>query len=1078
MKKTNLKYLFKLFLVSCTLFLLSNAIFSADTLTVNLSNKPLKDLLKQIEQQTNYTFVYSNSEIDVERRITYKAEKKELNEVLIDVFLIEKIDFRIRGNHIILTKQRPDNQQKEPLKITGKVFDSENKLPLPGVNIFIKETTLGTVSDLDGHFTICLPVDNNILVFSFIGFTSQEVVIQQSANLEIYLEENPQVLEEVVTYGYGKESKKLLSSAISDIKAERITEYVSPVIIESLKGKLTGITVSQNSGTPGGAMTLRIRGISSITAGADPLFIIDGVPLIAQDLSLIIFSGQGVNTISDLNPADIESISILKDASATAIYGARGSNGVVIITTKRGKTEDPAIRFDFNYGLQQVAKTYDMLNAEQFMHVKNDASINDGGVAIYSDEDIADNTIDTDWQEELFRIAPIENYDLSVAGGNENTSYYLSGNYLNQDGIVTGTDFKKYGARFNLDQVINKKLSIGTSISLNKSTNNRKEGDQSLNSPVAMAISRYPIYPIYNDDGTFNEEGPHANPISIAKQHINTAYNWHTLGNIFANYKIWDGLTYKFKYGVDYVNFREHTYDPPTTRQGAKYQGLGLESTSEVLKTVLSNIFGYSTVIKEIHSFDALLGNEIENEQRSSTYLRGELFASNELEYISNSVEKISADAFFRESVINSYFGRIKYNLSNTYIFTFNARYDGSSRFSNENKYGFFPSGDVMWRISEEDFFDVRFITDLKFRASYGVTGNDKIPDFLYMARFGTAEYAGSAAIYPINISNPDLKWETTKQLNIGLDVSLFKNRVILNVDYYHKKTEDLLLNKPTPPSSGYSGVITNIGKLENKGFEFGLNTINLNKGLMWESILNVSFNQNKVTELYKDQPIENIGRGFQRIEVGEPIGIFYGYKSLGVDPSTGDLVFDDINDDGIIDVNDKQKIGSPHPLFEGGFTNIFSYKNFDLNIFLQFSYGNDIFNGTRRYIESMKSDNQTTDVLDRWQEPGDIAEIPRATNSDPNENNRVSSRYIEDGSYLKVKSIKLSYILDEKLTNRLSLSSLKVFVQAQNLYTWTNFSGMDPEVNYAGPDVIRSGVEFFTYPSAKIYSLGLSMVF
>lgn len=825
-------------------------------------------------------------------------------------------------------------------------------------------------------------------------------------------------------------------------------------------------------------MTLRIRGISSIAAGADPLYIIDGISLITQDLSLIVFGGQGVNTISNINQADVESVSILKDASATAIYGARGSNGVVLITTKRGRNQNPKIRFNLNLGLQEVAKTYKMLNAEQFMRYKNSASINDGGEAIFIEDVIASNRCNTDWQKELYKIAPIKNYDLSISGGNESSHYYISGNHFNQDGIAMGTNFVKYGARINFDQIVSKRLSIGTSISLNKTINNRKEGDQSLNSPVAMAISRYPIYPIYNTNGTFNEDGPNANPISIAKQHINVTYNWHTIANVFLNYKIHEGLTYNAKYGTDYINFREHTFDPPTTRQGAKYQGLGIESTSEVEKTVFSNILSYSKSLSNKQSIDIIVGNEIEQEQRSSTYLRGEVFPSNQLEYLISSAEKISADAFLLESAIISYFGRAKFNIDNKYIATINSRLDGSSRFSNTNKFGLFPSGDFLWRISDEKFFKIKSINDLKLRVSYGLTGNDKIPDFLYITRFSASEYDNLSTIYPVNISNPDLKWESTNQFNLGFDVSLFKSRITISADYYYKKTKDLLFNKPTPPSSGFSSVVTNIGKLENKGFEFAVNTINTNKEVRWESAFNISFNSNKVTELYKNQPIDNIGRGSQRIEVGEPIGIFYGYKSLGVDPATGDLIFEDFFKDGIIDIRDKQKIGSPHPLFEGGFSNSLSYANFDLNIFVQFCYGNKIFNGTRRYIEISKSNNQSTAVLNRWENPGDITDIPRATNLDPNENNRVSSRFIENGSFVKLKSLKLAYNLNFGFTQKLNVSQVNVFIQAQNFYTLTKFSGMDPEVNYAGPDVIRSGVEFFTYPTAKIYSFGLSIEF
>lgn len=1052
---------------------------SKNTVTINIRNKTIKVLLKKIERQSNYTFVYSNSEIDENRKISYHASNQKITKVLNDIFNEEKISFQIMGKQIILKKRIISSPFSIPKNIKGRVVSAIENLPLFGVNLSIKGTSIGTSTDINGKFNLTIDEDNSILLISFIGYKILEINTAGKKNIKIILEEIIQQIDEVIVVGYGNESKKILSSSISDIKAKSINEIFTPNISESLKGKLTGVFVNQNSGTPGAVSTIRVRGISSITAGADPLYVIDGIPSITMNLSQISFSGQEISTIFNINPSDIESISILKDASATAIYGARGSNGVILITTKRGNSTQLIVKYDATYGFQQVAKTYNMLNAEGFMRYKNEAALNDGGMPIYTEENINNNIIDTDWQAELYRIAAIENHNFTLSGGSEVSQYYFNASYYNQVGIAQGTDYKRISSRLNLDYKLSKKIDIGAGIAIARSVNNRKEGDASYNGPVPNAIELAPIYPVFNEDGTYNDDGPLANPISIANYQTNVAYNWNTFANVFMNYKINNHLTYKLKLGVDYVNFREHSYDPQITRQGAKYQGLGEEATAEVVKSLISNIFNYFMFIDDKHKIDVLLGHEIDREEISSTFMRGEQFASEKLDYLVSSAEKISADANFRESFINSFFGRLKYNLNNKYVATFNVRYDGSSRFGPKNKYGFFPSGDVAWRISEEPFFVCDFINDLKIRASYGITGNDRILDFLYIPRFGTAEYAGHAVIYPSNISNPNLKWETTKQFNIGIDISLIKDRLTLNLDYYKKKTEDLLLEKPVPLSSGFTETISNIGKLENEGFEIGLNTINIKKEVLWISQLNISFNKNKITQLYNNQAIENIGRGYQRIELGEPIGIFYGYNSLGVDPSTGDLVFEDINADGIIDVYDKKKIGSPHAIFHGGLSNNISYRNFNLNFFFQFSYGNDVFNGTRRYIEAMKGlGNQTVETLNRWKKPGDITNMPRATNIDINENSRVSSRYIEDGSYLKLKTLRLSYNLSDKITHKLNIKSFSIFALAQNLFTLTNYSGMDPELNYDGPGVVKSGVEFFTYPSAKIFSLGLSVEF
>lgn len=1050
-----------------------------DSLDFNLVNRPLVDFFDFVERNTDFTFMYRTNEISVQKKITFSGNNVPLETVLDKILTPLEISYQITGKQIVLKKNDVKYYEQNLLEVKGTIYSLKDNTPLPGVNIIVKDSTYGTISDLDGNYLIQGLNKDDVLIFSFLGYRNKEIIIGNSQNINVWLLEDTKNIDEVIIVGYGEESKKLLSSSVSNIKSKDLSETFTNNISEALNGKLTGIIVNQNSGTPGAATTMRVRGISSITAGADPLYIIDGVPLLAKDLSQITFNGQGVNTFTDINIPEIESISVLKDASATAIYGARGSNGVILITTKRGKPNESDIEINARYGMQEVANYYEMLNSQQFMNYKNDAAINSGGIAIYSKETIENNTIDTDWQKELYRIAPIESYDLSFAGGSENTRYYIIGSYFNQEGIVEGTDYKRISSRINLDQTINKRLELGISFSINRSENNRKEGDQSLNGPVPNAISLPPIYPVYNKDGTFNEDGHLANPISISKQHTNIAYSWHNLGNAFLHFKIAENLTSKTKIGVDYINFREHTYDPASTRQGAKYHGLGLESTSEAIKTMISQLFEYSKKVNNTHYFNAIAGFENDREQLSSTFMRGESFASEKLEYLANAVEKVSAEAYFQEAVINSYFGRIKYNYRNKYIATVNARYDGSSRFSKTHRYGFFPSGDIAWRISEEDFFQSRNINELKIRSSYGITGNDNIPEFLYISQYGAAEYASEPVIYSLNIPNPSLKWETTKQFNLGIDLALFNERINLSIDYYKKKTEDLLLRNPIPPSSGYYEVISNIGKLENKGFEIYLHTKIINDKFRWNSELNISFNENKVTSLFKNKPIENIGRGFQRIEVGESIGIFYGYNSLGVDPSTGDLVFEDVNNDGKITVDDKKKIGCPHAKFQGGFLNTFSYGNFELNIFFQYSYGNNVFNGTRRYIESMKdANNQTTAILNRWTKPGDITDIPRATNADPNENNRVSSRFVEDGSYIKLKTLRLSYKfrnLGEKISETTSIS---LFLLGQNLYTITKYSGLDPEVNYAGADVIRSGVEFFTYPPAKILSIGMNVKF
>jgi TonB-linked SusC/RagA family outer membrane protein len=967
----------------------------------------------------------------------------------------------------------------QQLDISGTVTSSEDGETLPGVSVAIKGTQQGTTTDVYGNYIIQSPAGAT-LVFSFIGMQTQEIAVEGRTVIDVAMERSVQALDEVVVIGYGTESRKLSTSSISQYKPTAIEEIPVDNLDAALQGKATGVQVTQNSGTPGGGISVRIRGNTSINAGNEPLYVIDGIPMLTGDFGQIGFSGQTINAISDLNPSDIETVTILKDASATSIYGARASNGVVLITTKRGKMAKTKINFAAYAGFQMAEKKLDMLDASQWMVYRNELKVNEGAPPVFTPEEIANPDVDTDWLDEVFRTGAVMNYELSAAGGNEKTTFYVSGNYSSQEGILIGTDFKRLNGRLNLDHHINKKLSIGAGIGLSNSWNNRVEGDQSLNGPLPNAISLPAIYPVYNADGTYNEDGPYANPVAIANEATNLAQNFRTIGNIYGKYRIMECLSFETRWGIDYLNLNEHSYDPVTTRQGSKYNGLGIEGNTNASNFTTNNFFTYSKIFRSVHDLEATLGYSYERYVRRSAYMEGSDFPNEYFSYITSAANIRVASASRVEDRTNSFFGRFKYALRNKYLFTASARYDGSSKFGKNNKYGFFPAFSAGWRISEEPFFDgVGFVDELKLRVSFGYTGNDGIPRFSSPALFsGGANYNGFAGIYPVQIPNPNIRWESTAQFDAGIDLEVVDSRIRLVFDYYYAKTSDLLLDRSVSGTSGFTGVIDNIGELENKGFEIALSTDNIKTpSFTWTSVLNFSANRNKVLKLYNGQPIDFIGRGNNYIGEGEAFGIFYGYNSLGVDPSTGDIVFEDVNGDGKITADDRTKIGDPNPDFYGGFSNIFTYKQLTLNIFLQYSYGNDIYNGTRVYIESLKGDdNQLTTILDRWQNPGDVTDIPRATMTDPNNNNRTSSRFIEDGSYLRIKEVVLSYSFSDPLVKKMKLQNFKVFVSAYNLFTFTGYSGMDPEVNYAGNDNLRLGTDFFTYPQARKFIFGISL--
>ncbi len=944
----------------------------------------------------------------------------------------------------------------------------EDDMALPGVTVQIKGTSQGTVTDLDGRYSIDLNA-NDTLIFSYVGMVSEIIPVEGRNTIDVALMMDVANLGEVIVVGYGTESSRLVSGSMGVVSSSDIRDVPMRTVDAVLQGRSSGIQISQNSGTPGAATSVRIRGNSSISAGNEPLYVVDGIPITTGNYGQVGFSGQGINALSDINPNDIESITVLKDASAAAIYGARATNGVILITTKRGLQQKTQINFNATYGIQDVENRLEMLNAQQWHNLKETTPEN------------PDDMVDTDWLDHVLRSAPMANYELSANGGSENTKFFVSGSYYTQEGVVLGTSYERLNSRINVDHMINSNFDIGASFGLSYSLNNRVEGDQSLNAPLANAIANPPIFPVYNEDGSYNEEAPFANPVAIGNEAINQAHSYRTIGNVFANYRLLPNLTFSTKWGVDYLSLREHSYDPITTRQGARSNGIGIAAQNNVLNIVSNNTLRYATSIADAHNLELLTGYSFEMFQRRNLFIRGVDFPNEDFEYLSEAGTISDAYARAVDRGMSSYFGQFKYNFDYKYIITATARYDGSTKFSENNRYGFFPAVSAAWRMSQENFFQNinTPVNEMRWRLSYGITGNDGIPDFAYLALYGGgSNYLGQSGIYPLGLENPDLKWETTYQFNAGLDIGLWDDRLEISIDYYNNQTQDLLFNRPISMVSGSSSITSNIGELENQGIELTLNTINYETDdFSWTTTFNLSRNRNKVLSLYKDQPLDNIGRGSNSVRVGEPIGIFYGYNSLGVDPSTGDIVFEDVDKNGVIDASDRTKIGDPNPDFTGGFGNNLSWKNFDLSIFLQYSYGNDIFNGTRIYIESMKgNDNQTIAVLDRWREPGDETDIPRAIGRDPNNNNRISSRFIEDGSYLRIKNVSLSYNLNQSFVERAAMRSARVFVSAQNLFTFTRYSGMDPEVNYAGADNLVLGTDFFTYPQVRTISFGINI--
>ncbi|MGK7396403.1 MAG: SusC/RagA family TonB-linked outer membrane protein [Candidatus Cyclobacteriaceae bacterium M3_2C_046] len=952
--------------------------------------------------------------------------------------------------------------------ITGKVLAYENEQPLPGANVVIKDTSVGTVTDLSGNFSLEVPTETNILVVSYIGYLPEEITLNNQTNFEVMLVQDVTQLEELVVVGYGSTSRKLVSGSISQIDAEDFEDIIKPSLDAALQGKTTGVQINSNSGTPGAALSVEIRGANSISAGTQPLYVIDGIPITTGDFAQIGMEGQNINALSDIDPDDIASITVLKDASSAAIYGARAANGVVLIETKSGKSGQTRINLSAYTGVQTVQNKLDLLNASEFIEYLNDVSAGLG--------DQFDPSVNTDWQNEVLRTAPIHEVELNLSGGTNETQFYISGGFFQQEGIVIGTDYTRFNGRVNVDHSINERFRIGAKVTTSRAVNNRVPGDQSINGVLPNSISKPPVYQIRDEEGNYLEQGFWPNPVAIGNEALNELVSLRNITNVYGEYDLIPELTFRTQWGYDFYNLDERRYEPTTTDRGAQSNGYGIDASTRISRLVQQSTLNYQQEINN-HDFSILAGYSFEVENEKSNYLQGVNFPTDDFQYISEAgtVEETAASA--SDYALQSIFGRINYIYDNRYIITFNFRRDGSSNFGSDNRYANFPGGSVAWNISEEDFFNAGAVENLKIRAGYGLVGNDNIGRFQFLNTYsGGFNYLNNPGIVPSRIPNPDLKWESSAQANLGVDLSLWQGRLSVSTDVYYNRTTDLLLDRPLPGNLGFSSVAANVGELENKGLEIGLDGVITEGAIKWNSNFNVSFNRNKVISLYEDQPILNVGRGNNAVLVNQPIGVFYQLRSQGVDPSTGDLVFEDVDFNNEINDQDRQVVGDPNPDFSGGFTNRLAYKNFDLSLFLQFVYGNEIFNGVRQYAENMtfeENDNQLASIKQRWRQPGDRVPIPRINGI---YNNDITSHYIEDGSFMRLKNVTLGYTLPKGAIS--GLTNLRLYITGQNLFTLTRYSGYDPEVNYSGIGSIRRGVDFFTFPLARTITLGAKISF
>jgi TonB-linked SusC/RagA family outer membrane protein len=994
--------------------------------------------------------------------------------------------------------------------VTGTVTDAADGSTLPGVTILEKGTANGTTTDSKGNFTLKISAGTKFLIFSFIGMRTIEVQVKEGGPMEVRMEATNTTLDEVVVIGYGAVKKSDLTGSVASIKADDLKQIPVNSLDQGMQGKVTGVQVTQLSSQPGGATMVRIRGGNSIMAGNEPLYVIDGV-LVESQVDLSWIGSPAQNGLSSINPNDIESMEILKDASATSIYGAKGANGVVLITTKKGKAGKDNITFETYIGTQIKAKDVNVMNATDFAKLYDEAGFNADSsyVPLYPNPDSLG--AGTDWQSEIYRQALIQNYQVSFSGSNDKTTYALSLGYYNQEGIIYGSDFKRYSFRVNLDRKMSKKLTGGTNLSYTQTKANTVPTDTPggfFPGVVNTALIFSPVLPVYDSTGQYTLTDPNAdawldNPVAVTRDVDAVDKVGRLLGNVYLEYAIFGDLKFRTNFGADIYHSVQDMYTPRYVYSGSFNDGQARFATTDLQNLIFDNTLTYNKTWKEIHKFNAMAGFTYQNNNTRTFIDIATGFPNDILGYygIQNATNMPTIYSSFTESAQVSYLARVNYILKDRYLFTVTCRIDGSSKFGENNRYATFPSAAVAWRISEENFLkEVSWISNLKLRMSYGLSGNDRIANYAFIRTLASSIYYFNnsfpgSGFAPENPGNNNLKWETTAQFDVGLDVSVVGGRIAATLDYYNKQTSDLLYYSNLPWATGYTSYLNNIGSLRNSGFEVALNTLNFVKAFKWSSALNVSVNRNLVTDLNgSDLYINNdtyklkIGN-WAVIREGEPMGSFYGLISDGIwqtdeaataaiyGAEPGDFKYVDLNNDGKINSEDCQIIGNALPDFTWGFTNTFSFKNFTLDIFLQGSQGNQILNSNRFELESGNGlSNASVDLLNRWtpENPSNI--YPRANrNADYL---HMSDRYLEDGSYVRVKTVTLSYDLPEKWISKVRLSKLKLYVTAQNLLTFTNYSGFDPEVGSFGLDNTRLGYDFGSYPAVRTYIIGATITF
>jgi TonB-linked outer membrane protein, SusC/RagA family len=1110
--------LFTLFFFT-TGVLAEKAISDVAKVTIAAESISYQEVLSAIEKQTDYLFVYDKRDINLNKKVNVNAQDKTVDEVLASVFQHSEIVYVMAGNNIMLMKadkpnaslSGPRTQQQGEKNITGTVFDAHGE-PIIGANIREKGTSNGNITDIDGNFSLTVS-DNAVLQISYIGYIPTEVAVGSQTSIQIILQEDTQKLDEVVVIGYGTMKKSDITGAIASVDQEKIARQPVTNVASALQGLATGVSVTSNSGSPGSAATIRIRGVGTVN-DADPLYVVDGMP---------------VTDINYLSSSDIQSMEVLKDASASAIYGSRGANGVILITTKKGAVGQATVTLDAYWGSSKLLNNLNLMTGSEWYDLQSDINQVKAAAGVPQiDLGLVDRNTSTNWMDEISRSAMIQNYSVGISGGRADDHKYNFGiNYINQEGTIKQTEYERISLRQSSEKIVLKDLlTVGTNITISKSNS---KGISEYNSAglydadygiISNAIRVEPVIPARKPDGSYGSSPyiDYYNPLADVEVRDRNNKNLAIIGNAYGELEIIKGLKLRSSFGAEIRRNDSKSFVPVYFVSNSQKN-----DESSLSKTHLNgnyytweNTLSYINTFAEKHTLNALVGYTNEWGKTETLGLAGRDFIgeAGNLHYIDATLDKGKTTGVNNATDYGmiSYLGRLHYEYNQRYLFTASFRRDGSSKFAASNRWGNFPSFALGWRIDNEQFFEnlnADWVSSLKLRAGWGQIGNQNIGSYLdksllsLWTQYGAVFGAGSnetlyQGIAVRRLGNSNIKWETTESTNVGIDATFLNQRLLLSFEYYDKTTKDMLLAAPMPKYMGYTdNTYTNIGAASNRGIELNLEWRDRFKDFEYNLGFNMSTIRNRMTKLNGGTPIPS---GVIRQQYatytneGLPIGAFWGYKTDGLiqtaeqlaqvkktgylpNAELGDVLFVDTNNDGVLNEDDKQVIGNPIPDVIYGFNIGMAWKGFDLNLQFGGTIGNDIFNAMRLYTYSLTDiTNKDKDLLNYWTPENTHTNIPRLTAADYNNNSRLSDRYVENGSYLRLRNVQIGYTLPGSFVHKLMIQKARIYLSGQNLFTVSNYSGIDPEVGQS--QSLSRGIDYGIYPQSRVITGGINITF